>query len=75
MKPHNNNIVQFPLGRPDEIDIADRVSAAKDFIQFACQTVGLNLCVYDGKIGFVDQEHKKIVALWEPQFSMQDLRG
>lgn len=30
--------------------------------------LGLNLCVYDGKIGFVDQKQSKIVALWEPKF-------
>ena len=31
----------------------------------------LNLTVYGGKIGFVDQKAKKIVALWTPEFSLQ----
>ncbi|MBO5010513.1 MAG: hypothetical protein J6D20_07460 [Clostridia bacterium] len=32
---------------------------------------GLNLTVYDGKIGFVDQKQKKIVALWTPEYTMK----
>lgn len=31
---------------------------------------GLNLTVYDGKIGFVDQEQGRIVALWSPEYTM-----
>ena len=31
---------------------------------------GLNLTIYDGKIAFVDQKEKKIVALWTPEYKL-----
>lgn len=48
----------------------DRVIMMKLAITQAAMDFGLNLTVYDGKIGFVDQEEKKIVALWTPDFSL-----
>lgn len=33
---------------------------------------GLNLTVYDGKLGFVDQKEKKIVALWTPSYKLEN---
>ena len=50
--------------------IEDRVVMMKLAITQAALNLGLNLTVYDGKIGFVDQEQKKIVALWSPNFSL-----
>lgn len=41
-------------------------------ITIACIKHGLNLTIHDGKIGFVDQESKIIVALWEPEFSIEE---
>ena len=43
-------------------------------IEEICVKYGLNLTVYDGKIGFVDQSEKKIIALWEPQYSTADIK-
>jgi len=41
-------------------------------IKMACVACGLNLTIYDGKIGVVDQEASKIVAVWEPQYRMEE---
>lgn len=39
-------------------------------IEAACIKYGLNLTIYDGKIGFVDQTDRKIVMLWKPTYKM-----
>ncbi len=39
-------------------------------IEAACIKHGLNLTIYDGKIGFVDQVDRKIVMLWQPTYKM-----
>ncbi len=39
-------------------------------IEAACIKHGLNLTIYDGKIGFVDQTDRKIVMLWKPTYKM-----
>ena len=41
----------------------------KRAIEKAAIRYGLNLTVYQGKIGFVDQKAQKIIALWEPQYT------
>ena len=46
------------------------VIALKLDIEAACIKHGLNITVYDGRIGFVDQAEKKIVALWNPEYVM-----
>ena len=46
----------------------EKVIEMKKEIESIAIEYGLNLTVYDGKIGFVDQEQKKIVALWTPEF-------
>lgn len=46
-----------------------RASELKEDIERACISKGLNLTIYDGKIGFVDQSQKKIIMLWEPKFT------
>mgnify|MGYP000260152832 CR=1 FL=1 len=51
--------------RPQEFDSQHRCEILKKVIEEACIMLGLNLCIYDGKIGFVDQEERKIVGLWK----------
>lgn len=38
----------------------------------ACVRYGLNLTIYDGKIGFVDQTNKRIVMLWNANYKVED---
>ena len=49
----------------------EKVIEMKKEIESIAIHYGLNLTIYDGKIGFVDQKAKKIVALWTPKFSVQ----
>ena len=51
----------------------EKVIEMKKTIEQAAIWYGLNLTVYDGKIGFVDQKQKKIVALWKPEYKLSDL--
>ena len=53
--------------------LEERVVYVKNVMVKACLLAGLNLTVYDGKIGFVDQSQRKIVALWDPQYAMNDI--
>lgn len=55
------------------MDSRMRALALKKAIEKACITYGLNLTIYDGRIGFVAQEEMKIVALWDAQYTMEDL--
>lgn len=55
------------------MSIEERVIAMKKMIGLAGAACGLNLTIYEGKIGFVDQEQKKIVALWEPEYKVSDI--
>lgn len=48
----------------------EKVIAMKEAIVSMARIYGLNLTVYAGKIAFVDQEQRKIVALWSPKFTM-----
>lgn len=50
----------------------ERITFLKQAIETARVMAGLNLTVYNGKIGFVDQEERKIVALWSPEFSIPE---
>lgn len=52
------------------MDYEEKVIGLKLDIEQACIRHGLNLTVYDGRIGFVDQKIGKIVALWTPEFKM-----
>lgn len=56
-------------------NIEERVVYLKSVIEKGCILAGLNLTVYDGKIGFVDQNQNKIVALWEPQYTRSNMGG
>ena len=55
------------------MSVEERVATMQKLIEVAGVACGLNLTVYDGKIGFVDQEQKKIVALWEPQYRASNI--
>lgn len=57
------------------MSVHDRVIAMKQKIEQAAIECGLNLTVYDGRIGFVDQDQMKIVALWNPEHSLRELEG
>lgn len=47
-----------------------RVLRLQRLIEKATIKCRLNLTIYDGGIGFVDQEARKIVAVWRPQYKM-----
>lgn len=51
--------------------VEQRVLKLKQLIEMSAVACGLNLTVYEGKIGFVDQEQQKIVALWGPEYTMK----
>lgn len=55
------------------LSVEDRVLMCKTMIENACISCGLNLTIRDGKIGFVDQEAKQIVAIWTPTHSLSEL--
>ncbi len=42
----------------------------KEEIENSCIKYGLNLAIYDNKIAFVDQEEKKIIALWNAEYTL-----
>lgn len=52
-----------------------RVGYLISVIEKGCILAGLNLTVYEGKIGFVDQKEKKIVAVWNPEYTAADIPG
>ena len=62
----DNNLIDLNAIKHEEIK--ERCIILKNAIEAAAEIAGLNICVYDGKIGFVDQEKWRIVALWEPQY-------
>ncbi len=51
-------------------NIERRVNRMVKAIEKAAIRNRLNLTIYNGKIGFVDQEQRKIVALWEANYTM-----
>ena len=40
----------------------------KQEIEEACIRNDLNMTIYDGMIGFVDQKQRKIVMVWNPEY-------
>lgn len=62
----DNNLTELNAIKHEEIK--ERCIILKNLIETACEIAGLNICVYDGKIGFVDQENWRIVGLWTPQY-------
>ena len=51
--------------------VEERVVRLKKLIEMSAVACGLNLTVYEGKIAFVDMEQKKIVAVWNAEYSMK----
>lgn len=51
-------------------DAQKKALQLKEDIEKACIKRGLNLTIYDGKIGFVNQEEGKIVMVWSPKYNM-----
>lgn len=49
-----------------------RAAMMKKAIEAAAIACKMNLAICGGKIAFVDQEDRKIVALWEPQYTMSE---
>lgn len=41
-------------------------------VERACIKYKLNMTIYDGKLAFVDQESRHIVATWGPQFKLSE---
>ena len=62
----DNNLVQMSEIKREEIN--KRCIIFKKLIEKSAELVHLNLCVHEGKIGFVDQERWRIVAVWEPMY-------
>ena len=54
------------------METKEKVIKFKEIIERGAIECGLNLTVYDGKIAFVDQKAKKIVALWTPEYKLSD---
>lgn len=55
------------------METKERVIKLKESIEREAIKYGLNLTIHEGKIGFVDQKEKKIVAVWNPEFRWSDL--
>ena len=51
-------------------DVQRKALMLKEDIEKACLRRGLNLTIHDGKIGFVEQQEKKIVMLWDPIYTV-----
>ncbi len=56
-------------------DAQARAAALKEDIERSCIRYGLNMTIHEGKIGFVDQKEKKIVALWSPEHHLSEVSG
>ena len=61
--------------KAEKNDIEQRVSRMVAAIERAAIKNRLNLTIYEGTIGFVDQEHRKIVALWGANYTMPEQEG
>lgn len=44
----------------------------KQEIEEACIRNNLNMTIYDGMIGFVDQSQRKIVMVWNPEYKKRE---
>lgn len=52
-----------------------RAIRAKEAIEKACIENGVNLTIYDGKIGFVDPVENRIVLAWDAKYQAEGPRG
>lgn len=53
-------------------DSQKRAINLKGEIEKACIKNNLNLTIYNGMIGFVDQTEGKIVMVWDPEYHIQE---
>lgn len=51
-------------------DMQKKALKLKEDIEKACIKRGLNLTIYNGKLGFVDQSKRKTVMLWSPKYKL-----
>lgn len=51
-------------------DMQRKALKLKEDIEKACIKRGLNITIYNGKLGFVDQSERKIVMLWNPEYKL-----
>ncbi len=51
-------------------DMQRKALKLKEDIEKACIKRGLNITIYNGKLGFVDQRKRKIVMLWSPEYKL-----
>ena len=56
-------------------DAQKRATLLKKAIEMAAVAFKMNLTVFDGKILFVDQVERKIVAMWEPKYPLTSKEG
>lgn len=55
----------------DKLTLSNKQISAlklKEDIEKACIKRGLNLTIYNGTIGFVDQKERKIIMTWNPEY-------
>lgn len=53
-------------------DMQRKALKLKEDIEKACIKRGLNITIYNGKLGFVDQSKRKIVMLWSPEYKLNE---
>lgn len=58
-----------------EMTKEERVCGMIAKIQEAVIEFGLNIAIVEGKIGFVDQEEGKIIALWRATHKLDELES
>lgn len=51
----------------------ERAVALMHDIEAACINRRINLTIYNGKIGFVDQDSKKIIMTWGANYSLSEV--
>lgn len=54
------------------MEMKQRVQRLIADIERACIKYKLNMTICDGKLAFVDQESRRIVATWGPQFKLSE---
>ena len=55
-------------GGKEMTEAQKRALNLKQEIEEACIRNNLNMTIYDGMIGFVDQSQRKIVMVWNPEY-------
>ncbi len=58
--------------RRSQMEMKQRVQHLIADVERACIKYKLNMTIYDGKLAFVDQESRHIVATWGPQFKLSE---